>query len=240
MLSTSKEKRQRRENVSLQSATPKNRLQFYILVLEHRQKLTGGHTAHLTDSTVSGTSMTERSGVQWNLSNTAQKYKSNVIQRENMMNIYIKDAAKNLSWINRNAETFKLYMRHQEMTPCTPPPSRLQCVGWWMCVSFSVPINSMEQDLRYQSYKSMRPLAPFPSHIHTELVPTILESPDVLEVRWGWGGSKKGIEGGGGQRGWRQSQLSFKQHTDGFSTRTKKQTTQKASQKSRVNDGFAQ
>ena len=74
------------------------------------------------------------------------------------------------------------------------------------------------------------------SHTHTELKQTLLESPDVAEVLYRWGvGEQKAEENRG--RGRRQSQQqSFKQHTDGFTTHTIKQTTHRASQHGGVKD----
>lgn len=61
----------------------------------------------------------------------------------------------------------------------------------------------------------------------TEMKPTLQESPDVAEV----GGRTQGKKGGRGRR--QSQQQSFKQHGDGFTTHTIKQTT---SQHSGVKD----
>ncbi len=71
----------------------------------------------------------------------------------------------------------------------------------------------------------------FPSDTHTELRRILQESPDVtwVEFGWGWGCRKQG-KGGRSRRQSRQQ--SFKQHTDGFTSYTIKQTTHRASQHS--------
>lgn len=103
------------------------------------------------------------------------------------------------------------------MTLTPTHPFSLQCVRWWMCASVSVPINSMEQCWKYQSYIGMKSISLSLSHsfTYTAEVDSTRKSRCICG---GWGG-------------WH-----LKQHTDGFTTHTIKQTTHRTSQHSGVKD----